>query len=109
MEQERKRRKVDEDEKVERFYALIRSTRDLRNHLLATGSNKDPKKGKNKMEEVVKPVWIPKFEWEDFMISPTAATTKNIVAWPSMSKREGKRKVDVDKDSTPDLCLKLSL
>ncbi|KAF5946869.1 hypothetical protein HYC85_017097 [Camellia sinensis] len=72
MEGESRKRKVgkdeDEEEKMEKFFALIRSTRDVRKRMVITDM-KEEKKKKKKGEEEKLPVgvWNPSFQPEDFM------------------------------------------
>ncbi|CAL5399272.1 unnamed protein product [Camellia sinensis] len=72
MEGESRKRKVgkdeDEEEKMEKFFALIRSTRDVRKRMVITDIEEEKKK-KKKGEEEKLPVgvWNPSFQPEDFM------------------------------------------
>ncbi|KAI8023215.1 hypothetical protein LOK49_LG03G03467 [Camellia lanceoleosa] len=72
MEGESRKRKVgkdeDEEEKMEKFFALIRSTRDVRKRMVITDMEEEKKK-KKKGEEEKLPVgvWNPSFQPEDFM------------------------------------------
>ncbi|CAL5341049.1 unnamed protein product [Camellia sinensis] len=72
MEGESRQRKVgkdeDEEEKMEKFFALIRSTRDVRKRMVITDIEEEKKK-KKKGEEEKLPVgvWNPSFQPEDFM------------------------------------------
>ncbi|KAK6915704.1 NPR1/NH1-interacting protein [Dillenia turbinata] len=80
MDGERKKRKVDrednEEEKMEKFFALIRSTKEVRDHLLGEGSElKEKEKEKEEKKEAAegekqRAVWNPTFQPEDFMENP---------------------------------------
>ncbi|PIA60880.1 hypothetical protein AQUCO_00300415v1 [Aquilegia coerulea] len=115
MEGERKKRKVggndDEEEKIEKFYALIRSTKDLRYRLsVGNGCTKE----KNRREELEKelPVWTPRFEWEDFMaMEENRVTASSSSPTKTPTRRDGKAKEEVveEEDSSSNLSLKLSL
>ncbi|ESW35297.1 hypothetical protein PHAVU_001G223400 [Phaseolus vulgaris] len=68
MEGERRKRKIENEEeneelKMERFFALVKRTKDVRDRLYK--ENKDDNK---KMDEVrERSIWNPKFEVEDFI------------------------------------------
>ncbi|KAF5175392.1 hypothetical protein FRX31_035022 [Thalictrum thalictroides] len=113
MEGEWKKRKVDgedeEEDKVEKFYALIRSTKDLRDCLsVVNGCTKE----ENKEEEVDKqlPVWTPRFEYEDFkVIDDNNVRTSPSPPTQAPTTRGGKAKEEHAEDSSSNLSLKLSL
>ncbi|XVF05912.1 hypothetical protein REPUB_Repub06bG0002600 [Reevesia pubescens] len=80
MESGRKKRKMgngeekdieEEEEKVEKFFALIRSTREMRDRLrnVPNGSKEEELEKKKLQEEksVAAAVWNPTFQPEDFM------------------------------------------
>ncbi|XAR52729.1 hypothetical protein NMG60_11020942 [Bertholletia excelsa] len=74
MEGESRKRKMgeeeeeSEEEKMQKFFALIRSTRDLRDRLVGSGAEKS-RDGEKKKDGEEKPVevWNPSFRPEDFM------------------------------------------
>ena len=124
MEGERKKRKMeneggeeDEEEKMEKFFALIRSTREVRNRLMRTGANLiEKEEGKKVEKDKALLVWNPTFQPEDFIdeedndkskSSNPGATTP---AGPS-NKKEEKDHEEEDKEGGGDdgLDLKLSL
>ncbi|KAJ4828307.1 hypothetical protein Tsubulata_007833 [Turnera subulata] len=61
----KERAKEDEEEKIEEFFALIRSTREMREQMRR---NSDESKGKEekKVEQKVATAWNPSFQPEDF-------------------------------------------
>ncbi|KAF5946867.1 hypothetical protein HYC85_017095 [Camellia sinensis] len=71
MEGESRKRKVgkdeDEEEKMEKFFALIRSTRDVRKRMVITDMEEEKKKKKGEEEKLPVGVWNPSFQPEDFM------------------------------------------
>ncbi|GLT88450.1 hypothetical protein SLE2022_064760 [Rubroshorea leprosula] len=102
----------DEDEQMQKFFALIRNTKDMHDRLRNV-----PQGSKEKEEEKKVAVWNPMFQPEDFMEHaksehlplPTQA------AGPSSSKKEQQRKEEEDdakekaEDEGSGLDLKLSL
>ncbi|PKI76092.1 hypothetical protein CRG98_003453 [Punica granatum] len=116
MEGDKKKRKAmeydqqeaDEDGKMEEFFALIRSTRDIRDHLIRSEAAPQEASKMNKREPNV---WTPKFEPKDF-----AEGSRSCPAPPSETEEAGPSKEDdredkeqgMRKDSSG-LDLKLSL
>lgn len=99
MDGERKKRKMENDEEdegdeqksVEKFFALIRSTKEARDRLLSHGDHakKGAEEGKTEKEEIG--AWTPTFQLEDFMDGSHGKAVKNfpvIEAGPSQRKEE---------------------
>ena len=104
MDGERKKRKMDNDgededdeEKcVEKFFALIRSTREVRDRLIGHGdASKEQEKKKEKEKEIG--AWTPMFQPEDFIDrSQAKAANKDFPgnqAGPSERKEEEKEEI----------------
>lgn len=100
MDGERKKRKMENDEEdegdeqksVEKFFALIRSTKEARDRLLSHGDHakKGAEEGKTEKEKEVG-AWTPTFQLEDFMDGSHGKAVKNfpvIQAGPSQRKEE---------------------
>ncbi|KAJ6390335.1 hypothetical protein OIU77_024534 [Salix suchowensis] len=98
-----------EDQKVEQFFALIRSFHEARSRWkdeLAEKPRKKKKKVKSSKDEEPQSSWVPSFEWEDFtedikftgppLIFPSPCNTKK--------KLDGKKPKEDD-----DLELRLTL
>ncbi|CAK9185974.1 unnamed protein product [Ilex paraguariensis] len=96
MEGERRKRKMDsevenEEEKTEKFFALIRSTRELRE--LMTGRVDQTKEADKKAtEEKAVEVWTPSFRPEDFMEEAPSKSPQIDIA--SASETQDKTKED---------------
>lgn len=87
----------DEDQKIDKFFALIKSIREAREHLI-NSSNKialnSQRKKSNVAEEVKKQiaVWKPSFQHEDFLEEGVASEFKKppvTVTLVGSSQREG--------------------
>ncbi|KAM4118844.1 hypothetical protein ACJW30_03G013600 [Castanea mollissima] len=65
MEEEGK--EENEEEKMEKFFALIRSTREVRDLLMRTGANSTEKEEKKVEKDKEVMVWNPMFQPEDFI------------------------------------------
>ncbi|XP_061346001.1 protein NIM1-INTERACTING 3 [Gastrolobium bilobum] len=94
MEGERRKRKIieneeeSEEQQLEKFFALIKSTKDIRDRL-----------SKEKEEEKAKGVWNPTFQPEDF-IDDVDLTRINILHQPAAGPSgQEKEKDDVHKES----------
>lgn len=99
MEGERRKRKLEDEEeceeqKMEKFFALIKSTRDARDLLCSTSKEKTDH---NKVEENKKEkgIWNPTFQLEDFIgcgefgkINNNISVTNHIAAGPSEKEKE---------------------
>ncbi|XP_041020248.1 protein NIM1-INTERACTING 1-like [Juglans microcarpa x Juglans regia] len=128
MEGERKKRKIleseegedDEEKKIEKFFDLIRSTREVRDRLRSsTGFNesKDQKEEKTRVEKEIKgiTVWNPTFQPEDFIQDDKSSqsTTPGATQQPGPSKSATKGNEEEDQDRSEDgnhgLDLNLSL
>ncbi|XP_030551731.1 NRR repressor homolog 1-like [Rhodamnia argentea] len=128
MDGDRKKRKIDtepvaeeesEEEKMEKFFALIQSTREVRDHLRGSGvsssegtekSREDRRKAEEDQPRPKEPAWNPAFRPEDFSQDPflykssTTPTTPDVPsssgheaqAGPSQSKRDDAGKNDAD-------------
>lgn len=104
MDGERKKRKTEKDEEqeddeeksVEKFFALIRSTREARDRLLGHGDaskQQEKKQGEEEGKEKAMGAWTPTFRLEDFMGGSQAKGAKDfpgIQAGPSEKKRKRK-------------------
>ncbi|KAA8543006.1 hypothetical protein F0562_021499 [Nyssa sinensis] len=55
-----------EEEKMEKFFALIRNFRDARNHRRSELNEMERKKNKIRKLQSGQSSWLPSFEWEDF-------------------------------------------
>ncbi|KAF8365246.1 hypothetical protein HHK36_014799 [Tetracentron sinense] len=90
---------AEEEEKIETFFALIKSIHDIRNQLRdELCESKEKKK-----EKEHKSVWTPSFQWEDFFQDAQCRST--FVAGPSKSEEHGR----IEREKEDDLDLKLSL
>lgn len=117
MEGERKKRKIeyeekDEDEQIEKFFALIKSTRQLRD-LLRGSSNgpkekRDQKKKEEGQEKAAGGTWNPAFQPEDFLDQDGKGTSAGNGAGPSKIQEEEEEGKKEDKEGVS-LDLKLSL
>ncbi|KAK6911686.1 NPR1/NH1-interacting protein [Dillenia turbinata] len=117
MDGERKKRKVEreenEEERMEKFFALIRSTKEVRDRLLGEGSELKEKEKKEAAEgEKQRAVWNPTFRPEDFMENPPQHQTggpskqeESPADQPGTSKQNEAKEDDVGKE----LDLNLSL
>nr|DAD33005.1 TPA_asm: hypothetical protein HUJ06_011856 [Nelumbo nucifera] len=94
---------AEEEEKMERFFALIRSFKDARDRLM-NGLHERIKvddRPRKKVKRVSDPAWVPSFEWEDFReIIEFEATT---------SKRKSQKKEEKEVESWGGLDLNLNL
>ncbi|KAL5582703.1 hypothetical protein UlMin_015145 [Ulmus minor] len=127
---ERKKRKIEseEDEKVEEFFALIRSTREALDSLRGDSSGKEKECERNKAgAEKPTGVWNPTFQPEDFLVednngkrSTTTTTTASTLVLisdqpgPSNMELEQKEKEEEEniknvKQGDDELDLNLSL
>ncbi|KAG2695868.1 hypothetical protein I3760_07G032500 [Carya illinoinensis] len=123
MEGERKKRKMDneeggggeedEEKKMEQFFALIRSTRDVRNRLRSSVNESNIKEEKRPVEKEIKTTaeWNPKFQPEDFT-GEDKPKSPGASILPGPSKREEKKArevVEEDRGDVKGLDLNLSL
>ncbi|XP_050382972.1 protein NIM1-INTERACTING 1 [Argentina anserina] len=116
MEGERKKRKMefeeeDEEAKIEKFFALIKSTRQVCEILKGSSNWPLRKKDENKKEEEpdnksTGGAWNPAFQPEDFLDQDDKATTAGHGAGPSTIQEEDEKEKDKGGDG---LDLKLSL
>ncbi|KAM5560955.1 protein NIM1-INTERACTING 3-like [Rosa sericea] len=115
MEGDRKKRKMDyeeedEAEKIEKFFALIKSTRQVCEILRGSSNWPLEKKDQNKKEEDREKrtggAWNPAFQPEDFLDQDDKATSDGHGAGPSKIQEEDKEEEDKGGDG---LDLKLSL
>lgn len=75
LENERLQKEEDEDEKMERFFALIRSTKDIRDRLLARSSRILEE---NNRDSGPSSIWNPSIHPPDFMeIAGPSSTSKS--------------------------------
>lgn len=88
----------DRERKMERFFALLESIREMRKRSSA-GSGEPRKKGKAEGS-----VWTPTFEWEDFAGAAASRNRKNLN--PSAGICQGTEEKD---DEGPCLDLRLTL
>lgn len=98
MEGERKKRKMaiedykeeeDEEKKIEKFFALIRSTREVRDRL-RRGLNEEKEKEEKKVQKKATAIWYPTFQPEDFMEDSKSRSLGATPAGPSKSEGKGK-------------------
>ncbi|OIW13467.1 hypothetical protein TanjilG_22258 [Lupinus angustifolius] len=91
MEGERRKRKIEneeenEQENMEKFFALIKSTKDVRDLLYKE------KIDKKVDDEKAKGTWIPKFQVEDFIDYGEFGRSNNITTTPSHASSSEKEK-----------------
>ncbi|CAK7348488.1 unnamed protein product [Dovyalis caffra] len=101
---------MDEEEKINTFYALVRNIRDAHNQM-STGS-KEKGKEKEGAEKEMKPAWTPSFTWEDFAEEDHEQFRGDLVMLPPTSSKniEDQRQPKTDqKRQDQDLDLNLSL
>ncbi|KAJ9186031.1 hypothetical protein P3X46_005589 [Hevea brasiliensis] len=88
---------VDEDEKVEKFFAIIRRLRDARNLPKNSLRELEAWKRMKKAKQVHVPIWTPSFQLEDFSALELADATQ-----PSSSsnnkeqEKEKKKELDLN-------------
>lgn len=124
MDGERKKRKMEKDEEqeddeeksVEKFFALIRSTREARDRLLGHGDaskQQEKKQGEEEgKEKAMMGTWTPTFRLEDFMGGSQAKGAKDfpgVQAGPSERKEEEKEESKEGNGGGSGLDLNLSL
>ncbi|XP_022742070.1 protein NIM1-INTERACTING 3-like [Durio zibethinus] len=101
----------EEEEKVKKFFALIRSTREMRDRLrnVPNGSKEEEEKKKKKQEEKsVAAMWNPKFQPEDFMEDSKSKNPLSVNdAGPSSKREQEKETKEGGEDSSLDLKLSL--
>ncbi|CAK9152855.1 unnamed protein product [Ilex paraguariensis] len=107
-----KRKACDEEEQMEKFFALIRSSREAREYIVnGIGGARDDdefkdkainKKKRHKVEED-KPnaVWNPSFQLEDFLDDPQLIKNPQISAVTSSQSKEGSKEEDMEKGRSP--------
>ncbi|KAG8369042.1 hypothetical protein BUALT_Bualt15G0109200 [Buddleja alternifolia] len=111
MDGDKKKRKIlefdcqeeNEEEKMEKFFALIKSTREVRQQMVVAGQNKEIAAGDKPQSAAA---WNPTFTPEDFMEGPPSPPTA--VAVPGPSTEEEKQESG-DKNGEEGLDLNLSL
>lgn len=134
MDGDRKKRKIDaepagggeeesEEQKMEKFFALIRSTREVHDHLRGGGplfseesekSREDRRKAEEDRPGPRESAWNPTFQPEDFSLDPIlykpsatpsapdvpSSSGRKARAGPSQSKQDDEGKDDDDKEKT---------
>ena len=99
----------EEEEKVDKFFALIRSTREMRDRLrnVPNGSKEEEEKKKQE-EKSVAAMWNPKFQPEDFMEDSKSKNPLVVKdADPSSKREQEKETKEGGEDSSLDLKLSL--
>lgn len=110
MEGQKKKRKMeeadqDEEEKIEKFFALIKSTREVRERMVgAPQSRQTPAADKPKS-----PPWNPTFVLEDFVETPPPPPTEVDKAGTSMEGENQESDEESGNNKGLDLDLNLSL
>ncbi|KAF5454217.1 hypothetical protein F2P56_023899 [Juglans regia] len=102
----------DEEKKMEKFFALIRSTRDVRDRLRTGVNESKDKEEKRPVEKEIKTtaVWNPKFQPEDFPGEyKPKSSTPGASTPPGPSKREEKEEEEEEEDRGDDKGLDLNL
>ncbi|GAB4855673.1 hypothetical protein Ancab_024295 [Ancistrocladus abbreviatus] len=116
MEGDRKKRRVvredeeDEDVKMEKFFALIKNSWDLRGSLLGGEQSRDG--GKKKAEDEQRqsaPIWRPCFEPEDFGLNVLLKGDPTAEACPSRGQKENGKESEGNENGGSGLDLNLSL
>ncbi|CAA2997844.1 NIM1-INTERACTING 1-like [Olea europaea subsp. europaea] len=118
MDGERKKRKMEnmenDDEKMESFFALIKSTRDIRQSMMKGRDQSNKKDSVKPIDDKPPPspvvAWNPSFQPEDFMDDPQKMPLNHTAQLPagSSSKRE-KEEEPRDEDQGREMGMGLDL
>ncbi|XP_073027703.1 uncharacterized protein [Primulina eburnea] len=97
-----------EEEKMEKFFALLKSSRELKERLAIRNSQSHSKKSDNEKAAAAASAWNPAFLFEDFEPSPPTPQAGNECAEAQKAGPSSKTK-DEDKNGEEELDLNLSL